>query len=35
VKSADDVQIDGVIGLAMASERAERKEAPAKLIGWV
>jgi hypothetical protein len=34
-KSADDVQIDGVIALAMAAERAERTEAPAKLLGWV
>jgi phage terminase large subunit-like protein len=35
VKSADDVQIDGVIALAMAAERAERQPAPTKVLGWL
>lgn len=34
-KSAHDVQIDAVVALAMAVERAQYREAPAQLVGWV
>jgi hypothetical protein len=36
VKPADAAQIDGVIALAMAAERASTPApAPAKLLGWL
>jgi phage terminase large subunit-like protein len=35
VKSADAVQIDGVIALAMAAERAEQQKPVAKVVGWI
>jgi phage terminase large subunit-like protein len=36
VKSADSAQIDGVIALAMASERASTPAAPpVQLLGWL
>ena len=35
VKSADAAQIDGVVALAMAAERAEMSEPAPKLLGWI
>jgi phage terminase large subunit-like protein len=35
VKSAESAQIDGVIALAMAAERAEQAEPAAKFLGWL
>ena len=35
VKSAEAAQIDGVIALAMAAERAEQHKPVAKVVGWI
>lgn len=34
-KSAHDAQIDAVVALAMACEKAEHREPPARLLGWL
>jgi hypothetical protein len=35
VEGGNAAQIDAVIALAMASERAQAEEQPARLIGWL
>jgi hypothetical protein len=35
VKSAEAAQIDGVIALTMAAERAEQRRPVAKVVGWI
>jgi hypothetical protein len=35
VKSADAAQLDAVIALAMAAERASTSAPPARLLGWI
>jgi len=35
VKSAESAQIDGVIALALAAERAQQPAPAAKFYGWI